>query len=83
MLLGQATIRLRHYGWETSMEGSLQRQKNKVEEIQLANLWSQEARKQPDSDDFILWWLSISSKHLRLILGGDPFKVVVSLLQSR
>ena len=37
------TIRLRRYGWNTSMEGSLRRkkgEKNKVEEIQLANLAS-------------------------------------------
>ena len=39
--LGQPTIRLRRYGWETSTEGSLRRKtkkKNKVEEIQQANL---------------------------------------------
>ena len=39
--LGQPTIRLRRYGWETSTEGSLRRKKkkkSKVEEIQLANL---------------------------------------------
>ena len=38
--LGQPTIRLRRYGWETSTEGSLRRKKekkNKVEEIQPAN----------------------------------------------
>ena len=37
------TIRLRHYGWNTSKEGSLRRKtkkKNKVLEIQLANLVS-------------------------------------------
>ena len=38
--LGQSTIRLRCYGWNTSAEGSLRRKKNKVEEIQLANLGS-------------------------------------------
>ena len=41
--LGQPTVRLRRYGWETSMEGSLgrkkkEKKKNKVEEFQLANL---------------------------------------------
>ena len=43
--LGQPTIGLRRYGWETSTEGSLPRktgeeekEKNKVEEFQLANL---------------------------------------------
>ena len=45
--LGQPTIRLRRYGWETLTEGSLRRKtgekenkkkKNKVEEFQLANL---------------------------------------------
>ena len=41
--LGQPTIKLRRYGWETSREGSLRRKKekkkkNKVEEFQLANL---------------------------------------------
>ena len=41
--LGQPTIRLRRYGWETSTEGRLWRikkkkKKNKVEEIHLANL---------------------------------------------
>ena len=44
--LGQPTIGLRRYGWETSTEGSLRRktgekekeeEKNKVEEFQLAN----------------------------------------------
>ena len=39
------TIRLRRYGWNTSKEGSLRRKKtkkkkNKVEEIQLADLAS-------------------------------------------
>ena len=36
----QSTTRLRRYGWKTSKEGSLRRKKkkNKVEEIQLANL---------------------------------------------
>ena len=44
--LGQPTITLRRYGWNTSTEGSLRRKKgqkekkNKVEEIQLANLAS-------------------------------------------
>ena len=39
--LGQPTIGLRRYGWNTSKEGSLRRKtKNKVEEIQLANLGS-------------------------------------------
>ena len=33
--LGQPTIRLTCYEWETSVEGSLPRKKNKVEEIQL------------------------------------------------
>ena len=39
--LGQPTIKLRRYEWETSTEGSLRRKKkkkNKVKEIQLANL---------------------------------------------
>ena len=40
MYLGQPTIGLRRYGWETSTEGSLRRKKkkkNKVEEFPLAN----------------------------------------------
>ena len=37
--LGQPTIRLRRYGWNTSKERSLWRKKkNKVKEIQPANL---------------------------------------------
>ena len=45
MSLGQPTVGLRRYGWNTSKEGSLPRitkkkMKNKVEEIQLANLAS-------------------------------------------
>ena len=48
--LGQPTIRLRRYGCNTSKERSLRRKnKNKVEEIQLANLAGQEPRKQKSS----------------------------------
>ena len=40
-LLGQPTIRLGRYGWNTSKEGSSRRKKkNKIEEIQLTNLAS-------------------------------------------
>ena len=41
-LLGQPTIRLGRYKWNTSKEGSSQQKKRekKVEEIQLANLAS-------------------------------------------
>ena len=38
--LGQSTIRLRRYGWNTSKEGSLRRKTKKVEEIQRTNLVS-------------------------------------------
>ena len=53
--LGQPTTRLRRCGWNTSKEGSLRRKtKNKVEEIQLANLASLGSL--PSKNQSVAWY---------------------------
>ena len=83
--LGQPAIRLRRYGWDTSKEGSLRRKnkkKNKVEEIQLANLAGQEPRKQKSVKVFEEL-LSIPGSHLKTPTDAEKSKLFQIFREAR
>ena len=50
-IVGSASNKAETLGWNTSKKGSLRRRKNKVEEIQLAQLEDYELRKQKSDEN--------------------------------